>query len=666
MDESVVEKKAKKNKKGGFVLRSKKGLLSVFMMLVLSMALFGCGYNGGLSKVNAANTYPNQTIHKKQTSVVNGDVSKITKFHQSPMLDNKGLPPVKQRLPNVPKLTNEMPPNELNYHIGRYGGTLNTVTSVVNWDADVFVMNNEPLLNTPGIRGKKITGNILKGYKESPDHKTFTFFMRKGLKWSDGYPVTMKDVRFAVNDVLFNKKLTPVFPAWLRAGDDPQGDPMKFKVMNPWTFQISFDKPYPGFLLQLAIVGWRGYTDFLKPFHYLKKYHKKYASPEQLKREMKKTGVNSWVKLFQKKDVINTELNHPEAKGFPVLYPWMVVKSTDTYTEYARNPYYFKVDAAGNQLPYIDKIHSTYVQNEEMVNLNIISGKVDFARESAALAKMALYKKGAKKTDFKVLVSGMHLVPTTFYLNLTYKNPTWRKVARNWKFRKALSLAIPRKEIINTVYYGLAKPSTLIHSKYNMKKANHLLDEMGMKKGPDGWRRAPDGSKFSFAFEIQPASPDFVPMTQIIVQSWRALGINVTMKTIDGALWGQREAANTLQSSMMWIDVNRWYTGHWGQGMWDPLWDKWFTTNGKEGEEPPKDVKHLYNLISKLYQVPRQKARTEVYQKIRDQINKHIWFFSPIMDVKQPVIVNDKLGNVTNKGYAIALNFSAEQFYFKK
>lgn len=86
-------------------------------------------------------------------------------------------------------------------------------------------MCNEPLLNTPGILGKEITGNILKGYEVSSDQKEFTFYMREGLKWSDGQPVTMDDVKFAVEDVLFNKDLTPIFPAWLNSAGSAFGKP---------------------------------------------------------------------------------------------------------------------------------------------------------------------------------------------------------------------------------------------------------------------------------------------------------------------------------------------------------------------------------------------------------------------------------------------------------
>src|SRR5690606_31007450 len=66
------------------------------------------------------------------------DVSEITEFYQSPMLDDKGLPDVAERLPKVPKIPNEMPQEFLTFEIGKYGGTLNTVAQSVNWDPDLF------------------------------------------------------------------------------------------------------------------------------------------------------------------------------------------------------------------------------------------------------------------------------------------------------------------------------------------------------------------------------------------------------------------------------------------------------------------------------------------------------------------------------------------------
>jgi len=627
---------------------------AIATIFLASMALTGCG--GG--------TTPASTTAKSTTT----DTTKVTStgYSQAPSLDGKGLPPVKDRLPVQPKLVNEEPSDLLNYTIGTYGGTLRTVTSTPNWDADVFVMDNEPLLNTPGILGSQITGNILQGYKVSPDQKTFTFTMRKGLKWSDGQPVTVQDVKFAFDDVLFNKELTPVFPAWLRSGGKVDGQPLKFDVINDYTFQISFSEPYGGFPILLSIKGWVGYTDLLKPFHFLKQYHKKYADPVVLAQEIKKAGFKKgdWVKLFQTKDVLNWDLPNPKAIGFPVLYPWMLVKKTATTEYFDRNPYYFKVDSAGNQLPYIDNIQSSMVQSMDMEVMSVLAGNVDFQRQDAALNKMPLYKEN-ESHGYKAIMSKLHVTPTDIFLNETYKDPVWRKVVQDVRFRQALSLAMNRKDIINDIYYGFADPGIIENPAFNLDEANKLLDDMGMKKGPDGYRVGPDGKKFVIPFEVAAIAPDVVPLTELVMAQWRSLGLDVTMKTIDPTLWGTRNAANQLRATVGWVHTQLWYMGDWGQGYWGPLWNEWYTTGGKQGEKPPADVEKLYNLINQVSVSSPDEAQKAIEQ-VHQELGKNLWFFVPIENVKQPVIVNAKLGNVTDKGYAIGLNFSAEELYYKK
>ena len=94
---------------------------------------------------------------------------------------------------------------------GQYkdGSVLRTAHSVADWAPDVFVMLNEPALSAPDLGVQNIRGNVLKDFEVADDNKVFTFHMREGLKWSDGEPVTTKDVAFTWNDIYGNNKLTP-------------------------------------------------------------------------------------------------------------------------------------------------------------------------------------------------------------------------------------------------------------------------------------------------------------------------------------------------------------------------------------------------------------------------------------------------------------------------
>ncbi|NLA52481.1 MAG: ABC transporter substrate-binding protein, partial [Alcaligenaceae bacterium] len=514
--------------------------LLLVLALSLSVVLTGCGKSstpsGEQPMEQETEPAPEEKAEEETKGETEGETGEEeqqeqqipTEFSEAPMLAEKvkagELPAVEERLPKQPKVTNEMPPELLEYEIGRYGGVLRTVTHSVNWDADVFVICNEPLINTPGILGEEFTPNVLRDYEVSQDQKEFTFYLREGLKWSDGHPVTTEDIRFTYEDVLLNEELTPVFPNYLKSGNKADGTPMKLDIIDDYTFKISFDEPYGGFLVELAIQGWRGYTDLLKPKHYLQQFHPKYTPEEELKKLIEEHEYETWVQLFGFKDITNWELTREEAIGFPVLYPWMLVSVQEGVYTFERNPYYFKVDPAGNQLPYIDKIVSTQVQDAEMAVMKQIAGEVDFARETMAMTKIPLYKEN-EKNGYTTYMAKMHVTPTDIFLNLTYEDPVWRQVVRDVRFRQALNYAIDKEEIIDSIYYGFAEASQMIPSEYDPDKANQLLDEMGLdKRDAQGFRLGPDGKRFTINFEIQNVAPDIVPFTELIVEFWLNVG----------------------------------------------------------------------------------------------------------------------------------------------
>lgn len=653
-------------------MKSRRKSLAVLLVsaLTITLALAGCT-DSTTTTAPAADQKKDPPKEEAKPTGGGGQgtaaPAQITDLKESPYFQGKGLPPVKDRMPTDYKITNEIPASQMKYEIGTYGGNLRTVTSVVDWDADVFVMDNEPLLNTPGILGDEITGNVLKDYKVSDDQKTFTFTMRKGMKWSDGQPVTSEDVRFTVEDVLNNTEITPIFPVWMRGGGVAEGAPMKLEVVDDYTFKLSFDRPYGGILIRFAIQGWRGYTELIKPAHYLKQFHKKYTPMEKLEPLIKEAGFQpgEWANLFNDKDITNWELNQKKAIGFPVLYPWIQTKHTDNMTTYERNPYYFKVDPAGNQLPYIDTIQSSLVQDIEMVGLKTIAGEVDFSRESAALIKMPLYKEN-EKNGYKASLANMHVTPTDVFLNQTFDDANWQKVVQDVRFRKALSLALNRKEIIDTVYYGFAKPGNIEDNTFDLAQANKLLDDMGMKKGSDGKRLGPDGKTFTIPFEVGAQAPDIVPLTQLIVEMWKQLGLDVTMKTIDQKLWNTKNTDNQLQATMIWTHTPLWYMGDWGQGQWAPAWNDWKTSGGKKGKEPPENVKKLYGLIDQAAAAKPDDAK-KLIDQVKQEMKDNVYYFILLSEVKQPLIVNAKLHNIpSDAAFAIAANFSGEQFFFGK
>lgn len=610
-----------------------------------------------------------------------GITSLAAGYNEAPLLKELvkagKLPPLDQRLPKEPKVLskerNEVPAEDINFEIGRYGGTLRSVRPDPNWNPDIFVMCDEPLLSAPGILAIGIKGNVLKGYDVSPDEKVFTFYLREGLKWSDGVPVTTEDILFTYEDVLLNDKITPTFPRWMRARNRADGEPMKLEVIDKYRFRISFTEPYGGFPSWLTIIGWKGYTELLKPKHYLKQFHTKYTPLEKLEPEIKKEALakGEWWTLFNLRDILNWELTSQRSVGFPTLNPWMMVEATPTTTTFERNPYYFKVDSAGNQLPYIDRIKDVLVANVEVSTMKAIGGEVDFLREDATLNKLDLYKANAEKAGYRVQLLDMHVDPVGLHFNQTYPDPTWQKVVRDSRFRKAVTLAINREHMIDSIYFGFAVPTRDVPSEYNPSKANALLDEMGLsKRDAEGYRLGPDGKTFIVPFEIAMLAPDIVPVTELVVAYLKDVGIKATMKTIDPGLWETRAAANELMATSMWNHAPLWWgwSGPFGWGDIDrfdwSLWWNWFDTGGKIGEEPPAVIKKFLELRESSVTVPPERS-LEIVKEYKKLMYDEVFFVQLLTEVKYPLIVNKKLGNVPHKGFAIAGNFAGEQLFFK-
>ena len=600
-------------------------------------------------------------------------------YNESPILKTMvaagELPPVEERLPDEPLVVsserNKVPKGDLDFEIGQYGGVLRTVRPAPDWSPDVWGVNNQPLVGAPGILAEDVGGNVVKGFEVSEDGKIFTFYMREGLKWSDGVPVTSEDVLFTYEDFLLNEKLTSIFPRWMRSGNRDDGEPLKLEVMDKYTFCISFTEPYGGFPAQLSTIQWRGYSELLKPKHYLKNFHIRYTPLEELepliKEEMLAKG--EWWTLFNLKDIINWELTNRRALGFPVLYPWMLVEATPTVFTYERNPYYFKVDTEGNQLPYIDTLRDDLVADVAICGIKALAGEIDFLQEFAKLPDLALYKENEERGGYRTVLLDLHFAPVDISFNCTYLDPVWRKIVRDVRFRKALNMAIDREEIIDAIYFGFAELPTAVPSVYDPQKANQLLDEIGLdKRDAEGYRLGPDGKTFVIPFEISMQGTDTVPVTEMVIEQWKKVGIKATMKVLDGGLWWVRNAANELKASVQWDHLPLW----WGLSAWKDslgtcgrLWDVWYFTNGKEGEKPPKVEKEFFDLVNRLIVVSPQE-REGLVEKYRDLFYENLFFIPVAQKVKCPMIMSKKLGNIPHAGFATLTRYAGEQLFFRR
>ena len=247
----------------------------------------------------------------------------------------------------LPKLAERLPKNPLVVKpvekVGVYGGTFKTVllnAADTSWLGRT--VGYEALMRFDPT-GTKVIPNIAEAVNPSNDGREFTVKLREGMKWSDGEPFTADDIVFAYNDVILNDEINPVVPEYITS----DGKPAKITKVDDVTVTFTFPNTNGLFYTKLAYTG-GALTSF--PQHYMEKFHKKY-NPE-VENDAKKEKMASWTDLWGAKadGWANAEL--PTLRGWVVTNP--LGKGNRVVVE--RNPYYWKTDPEGSQLPYIDNV----------------------------------------------------------------------------------------------------------------------------------------------------------------------------------------------------------------------------------------------------------------------------------------------------------------------
>ncbi|MBI5303859.1 MAG: ABC transporter substrate-binding protein [Chloroflexi bacterium] len=592
------------------------------------------------------------------------------KYTEAPLLVEQvkagKLPPVEQRLPQNPLVVKAE-------KIGTYGGTWRMGMTAGTDDPSFYkIFTYEPLVRW-NIEWSDIVPNLAEKWDVNKEATEYTFYLRKGVKWSDGKPFTADDIVFWWDDVELNKDLAPAPPVWMIVN----GKPGSVTKVDDTTVKFTFAAPYGLFLQNVASANGRSMLNF--PKHFAQQYHAKYVEKAKLDEAVKAAGFSSWREYFIARvgQADGGGFGQYSVAGRPMLYAWMVeqpMSGTATQVSFVRNPYYWKVDANGQQYPYIDRLTYGVFADAAAMLLKATNGEIDLQmRHFNTLPNKAVLFDNQKKGDF----SFIDLVPVTsnavvVNLNLTHKDKALREVFQSKDFRVGLSYAINRKEIIDTVYVGQGTPAqaapladTPFYNKqlatqyieYDVKKANEYLDKVLPKKDANGMRLRADGKPLTFVIEISNSLQDQVDAGNLIAKYWKAVGVNVQAKPEDRALLYQRKDANDLDA-MIW-------NGEGGLGpMFDPrnffpystesafaeAWQYWYNgVRDNTAEEPPADVKKIMDAFNKAMTQPeftgQVKAMNEMLQMSAD-------YFFCIGVTTPPLaygIVKNNMGNVPKK-----------------
>jgi len=355
------------------------------------------------------------------------------------------LPPLAQRLPRVP-LKFEAPRSD--WTLGRYGGEVRTLMAK---DRDIRMMVVYGYSRLVGYDEQlRLTPDILESV-DNVDSRVFTLHLRPGHKWSDGKPFTAEDFRYYWDDVAHNKDLSPFgLPQALLVGSKAP----KFEVLNETTVRFSWDEPNPMFLPALAAPS---PLYIYRPAHYLRQFHARYVGLEKANARAVEAGSRSWAGLHQKKDE-QFRFDNPD---LPTLEPWMnTTPLPSTRFVLVRNPYFHRVDSLGRQLPYIDHI-IVGITDDKLIPAKTGAGDVDLQVRYLRFDNYTFLKQSEKRNQYHVRLWEKALgSQIALYPNLNAEDPEWRKLMRDVRFRRALSLGINRHEINEVVYFGLGRESS--------------------------------------------------------------------------------------------------------------------------------------------------------------------------------------------------------------
>lgn len=598
------------------------------------------------------------------------------------MVENGELPSIEERLPEEPAVINVD-------EIGIYGGTyVGAAFGPSTGQADTETLRMQSLLTIEKDL-ETFKPNIIQAYEINDDYTEFTIHLRKGMKWSNGDPFTTDDWMFWYNDILMNTDINPSVDSVYCSN----GEPMKYEQVDENTLVISFTEPYPTFEVTMARYVTSLIRSFFAPKEYLSKYHKTYNPDADA--VAKEEGYESWILCLQAHLDNSTSQTDCEA---PDVHPWVLDRiDTNGNKFFARNPYYYAVDQEGNQLPYIDEQEALIVQDKDVRALKLISGEIHAAAENPLpLADYSMLKENEANGDYTVyLFENTRGADCAFTFNLTDKDENLREIFNNVKFRQAMSYALDRNTINETLYYGkgtvrqatasanvsfMKEEFETANIEYDVDKANALLDESGYEwNSSHTVRLMPNGEEFNLVLET---IEEFAPIAEMACEYWTEIGIKVTLKQEERSYYLERGAANerdmqawTLDSvaefSLRSVSFSRLRPGN----AYDDLefmaaYKEYWESNGAKGEQPPEEIDQLRSDCLRFGTLsntdPEYEALGEsVLQRISDQC----WFIGVTVSPRL-VIISNRLANIPTEGtFAYDYNFwkpyRGDTWYFK-
>ena len=531
-----------------------------------------------------------------------------------------------------------------------------------------------------------IIPNVLRDWEFSEDGRTITMSLRAGMKWSDGQPFTADDIVFWLDDFVRNDPISPGKPGWLLvAGELPVGRKIDDTTVS-WTFAAP-----PGLLLN-DFATTRG--NIFAPKHYMEQFHVDYTDADKVQGMAKEAGFEDWTQLFRNK----RDWYRAQNGDYPVLNAWAVktpFEDSPTLTVYERNPYYWKVDQVGNQLPYLDEVAIAITTTAETLNLKTMAGDFDFQMRYLNPANFTLFYDNQERGDYRILEwpTGIGSDAALFF-NQSTPDLALRELFQDLRFRQALSLAINRQEINQLVFDGQGQPrqATVVelsplfkpeyaaaYAQYDTERASQLLDEIGLtQRDGDGFRLRSDGKTLSLLLDSPGEKTATIDSIELVVEYWGDIGIKAASNHTERSAYRARRTANETQINVwemgfMMYPSNPVFLIPSSSGSdFGPDLGIWYNTGGAEGQEPPEPIKEALRAYDQIKQTPDTENKNELFHRILELQAENIWVLGMVGGLNETLIVKNHFRNVPDEsifdslvGRYIGLT-AAEQYFIRQ
>jgi len=587
------------------------------------------------------------------------------------------LPPVDERLPEEPVVVDVVE------SIGQYGGTWHNVTWWPGCGNIKMILYDPPVRWKPDYTGYE--PGLAESYEWSEDGKTITFKFRKGVKWSDGEPFTTEDLKFWWEDLALNPDYKVVqVPWWARNSD---GSPITMEFPDDYTWVLKFDQPQWIMPYVLAQGFWE-WEPLMKPKHFLIQWHPKYTE-----------GADY--------DTLDLKDRWFETPGYPCLMAWCLKEFVPGETWlFERNPYYWKVDPEGNQLPYIDYVHVELVEDLETRKLRVAQGSYECSfRGIDDPTEIPFLMEQGKEYNYHLVDGWMNgagawpgwLINMDYHEKQEYDPATEseeskeiRALIRTKEFRRGLSVALNRQRIVDVVWEGIGTPQAFTispqswhfqspegkkvfeewassYAEYDPEKAKEYFDSIGfVDQDGDGWRDLPSGKPFTLVIDLNDWGGERVTTeaTEVYKKNLEDVGVKVLINNVIG----QPEASVRGNYGIGWVlrtthasEIDIWTYPDWifplrggGEGSRAfPMQGLWYQSGGEEGWKPEPDspAAKLQALYRKgLMEPDIQKRHEIVWEAIRVHIEEGPFVIGASGDQPMPVVCKNFFHNVPEYG----------------